>query len=169
MLPISVDTNGGTMCQTAYKTIKRKYENLKRIKCTMTKKKILKKMKKDDKKSYDEVNTNWINPNQILPCLTVTNTQRSMIFTNDTEKDQLGELCQSLKQLIDQSNDKKTLLDNLIKNSKNESLLQQLFRNFLTYDIENVKLIELKRILIVWLSLFDQEFETETTEKMEHD
>ena len=122
---------------------------------------------KNDENSYDEVNTKWINPDRILPCLTVTNTQRSMIFKNETEKGQLGELCQALQEFIQKVNKGKNLLDNLADNSKNEILLKQLFRNFLTHDIESEKLIELKRILIVWLSLFDQEFETETKEEMD--
>ena len=122
-------------------------------------------MKERDKRSYDEVNTQWIETDRILPCLTATNAQRSMIFTTKTEKEQLGELCLILRQLMEKLNDKKILLDNLVNNDRNNLLLKQLFRNFLTHEIENEVLKGLKRILIIWLLIFDQDFET--SEKMD--
>ena len=117
-------------------------------------------MKERDKRSYDEVNTQWIDTNTILPCLTATSIQRSMIFTTKTEKEQLGELCLILRHLMQKFDDRKNLLDNLVNNARNDLLLKQLFRNFLTHEIENEVLKGLKRILIIWLLIFDQDFET---------
>ena len=191
--PISADANVGTMHQTAFKKIKRKYENLRRIKFTKTKKKLLKKMRQDeenkygeinkwidtftelqcpadkentpitmrqdDENSYDEVNTQWTNTIRQLQ-----NTENTPITVTDTtEEIQLGELCQSLKELIGKLNQGRNLLDNLADNSIDETHLIQLFIT-LTPDIRRDKLIELKRILTVWQSLSYEEFWTEFAE-----